>query len=62
MGSTTGKKVKSLCHGILNAKVLHNGSQVPLFMIARCKGYVEYQTIPIFVSDQKCELVKPEDL
>jgi len=44
------------------AKVLHKGSLVPLFMMARCKGYVEYQTISIFVSDQKCELVKPEDL
>lgn len=57
-----GKKIKSLCHGISSATVLYNGSHIPLFMIARCKGYVEYQTIPIFVSDQKCELIKPQDI
>ncbi len=56
------KKVGNLCHNLRIATFNHLDPHQKLFMVARCKGYVEYQTIPVFISEQSCELVDPDDI
>ena len=55
-----GEKVQNFSHNLGIAMANHGATSVNLFLIARCKGYIEYQTVPIYVSEELCSIEIPK--
>lgn len=55
-----GEKVQNFSHNLGIAKINSKKTSLNLFLIARCKGYIEYQTIPIWISEAVCSVEIPK--
>jgi len=54
-----GEKAQGFSHNLGIAKTKNNKTPLNLFLIARCKGYIEYQTVPIWISEATCSTEAP---